>query len=122
MNTQKVDAPFSEFVIPYFKTHSNDVHLNIHCGPEGIEKAELDANDYRNYGYCPSLCLPKSDEFTNYWWPVKDLKIVLNWSYEDSNLQIQFSNYLANVCQAHQVFTLLSGDILKFQHERRLAA
>ena len=122
MNTQKADAPFSEFVVPYYKTHSNDEHLNIHCGPDAIERAEQDANDYKNFGYCPSLCLPRGDEFTNYWWPVKDLTIVLNWSYKDSNLQIEFANYLVNVCRAHQVFTLVNGDILKFQHERRLAA
>jgi len=122
MNTSKIDAPFSEFVTPYFMTHPNNIYLTIHCGPEGIKKAGLDANDYKNFGYCPSLCLPRVDEYKNYWWPVKNLTLLLNWLCADSSRQIEFSNYLANVCQARQVFALLDGDIVKFQNTRRMAA
>jgi len=122
MNTQKVDAPFSEYVVPYFKTHANNTYLTIHCGLGAVEKAELEANDYRNYGYCPSLCLLRGDEYKNYWWPVLDLSILLNWKCNDTNLQISFANYLVNACRSRQVFTLLDGDIVKFQNTRRLAA
>jgi len=96
--------------------------LEIHCGPKGIEKAELDATCYLKYSDKPSLWLPRSDEYKNYWWDVKDLTIVLNWGCENVERQIDFANYLTNVCRAHQVFTLLNGDIVKFQHERILKA
>ena len=120
MNTQKVDAPFSEFVVPYYKTHANDVHLNIHCGPEGIKKAEQDANDCKAFGYMPSLCLLESDDFKNYWWPVEALTIVLNWNYEDVEMQIGFANYLTHVCKARCVFTLLNGVSTKFMDTSKL--
>ena len=120
MNTNRKDAPFSEYVVPYFKTHANNVHLNIYCGPEGIKKAEQDANDYRNHGYTPSLCLLESDDYKNYWWPVKALTIVLNWNCENIEMQIEFSNYLVNVCQAHQVFTLLDGVSTKFMNASKV--
>ncbi len=122
MNKQKVDAPFSEFVIPYFKTHSNDEYLNIHCGPDAIERAEQDANDYKNFGYCPSLCLLRGDEYKNYWWAVEDLTIVLNWNCEDVERQIEFANHLTHVCKAHRVFTLLNGVDTLFMDTRRMAA
>jgi hypothetical protein len=122
MNTQKADAPFSEFVTPYYKTHPDNMHLNIHYGPDAIKRAERDANDYKAYGYTPSLCLPESGEYKNYWWPVKDLTIVLNWNCEDTELQIDFANYLTHVCKAHRVFTLLDGIDTLFMDTRRMVA
>ncbi len=116
----RIDAPFSEFVIPYYLTHANNVFLVIHCGPEGIKKAEQDANDCKNFGYCPSLCLPESDDYKNYWWPVTDLTIVLNWGYKDTDLQIQFANHLTHVCKARCVFTLINGVSTKFMDTSKL--
>jgi len=120
MNTQKVDAPFSEFVIPYYLTHANNVCLVIHCGPDATKRAEQDAKDCRDFGYTPSLCLLESDDYKNFWWPVKDLTIVLNWNYKDSNLQIEFANYLVNTYKARCVFTLLNGVSTKFMDTSKL--
>jgi len=120
MNTQKADAPFSEFVTPYFMTHANNMHLNIHAGPDAIKRAERDANDYKAYGCTPSLCLPESGEYKNFWWPVANLIIVLNWKYKDTDLQISFANYLTHVCKAHCVFTLLDGVDTKFMDASKL--
>jgi len=120
MSTQKVDAPFSEVVVPYYKTHPDNMHLNIHHGPEGIKKAEQDANDYKAFGYTPSLCLPMGDKHKDFWWPVEGLTIVLNWNCEDVERQIEFANYLTHVCKANCVFTLIDDVSTKFMDASKL--
>ena len=122
MNTNKIDAPFSELVVPYFKTHSNNEYLDINCGDKAQLHAEWDAAYHIKHGDKPSLYLPHLHDFQLYWWPVADLTILLRWWYKDTKRQIDFANYLVNICRAKKVCTLLSGDFVKFQHTMRLAA
>ncbi len=123
MNKNKIDAPFAELVVPYFKTHSNNEYLEIHCGANAYLHAERDAmypKDVR-----PSLYLPHLHDFTMYWWPVEALTIVLNWKYKDTERQVSFANYLVNMCRAFSVWTSINGDEVKFMNkrdQRRLAA
>ena len=123
MTKNKIDAPFSELVVPYFKTHSNNEHLEIHCGANAYLYAEWDAMYPKHVR--PSLCLPHLHDFQLYWWPVADLRIFLIWKYKDTERQVSFANYLVNVCRAFCVWTSINGDEVKFMNKReqgRLAA
>jgi len=123
----KETLPYSNLVKSYFEKHP-DKYLEIHCGVNAQRDSEWDAMYPANNNVKPSLCLPHLHDYSMYWWPVKDLTIILYWNYLDTNRQIEFSNYLVNVCLAVCVWTLIDDVYTKFMKpdlyhlDRRLAA
>jgi len=107
--------PFGEIVEQYFQKHPNE-YLEIHCGERAYRMSELDANQYNKFGDCkPSLFLPHLCAFTEYWWPVKNIKIVVYWAYDDKTLcQINFCNHLAKICGAEFVWSSVERNATKF--------
>lgn len=115
---KKHSLPFSDAVTQYFKSNPNE-YLDIHCGPKAYRESLWDS--YYPDDVAPSLCLPYMHDFKMYWWPVRDLTSVLNWSYPDTSRQIEFANYLVHTCGALEVFTLIDGDLTKFMDTYQLA-
>jgi len=120
----KQALPFADLVIEYFQKNPN-AYLEIHCGDRAFRQAGFDANGCINNGGKPSLYVPEYDDFESYWWPVRNLPIVLRWNCSDTDTQIRFSNYLTKACKAECVWTLVKNDeypnglLTKFADTRR---
>jgi hypothetical protein len=118
-NIKFKSLPFAGLVSEYFQKYPNQ-YLEINCGLRAYRQSELSAYQLRVFGGKPSLHLPHLSDFREFWWPVKNLTIVLYWAYDDATLlQIEFCNHLAKVCGANCVWTSVEGEATKFADLRR---